>query len=240
MVGFVFLYISSYLLPTESQWEQAFRTHEDLTIPSATAEEVMQERPAERPNDPDELARAAGSLIDAVRHENNPKFQSSAFLGLMKQLRDQEVVIEGNQMVSREDASSWASDFRSSADLKGKGRAMDPVQHPVVSATASGDEQVRESLSSNADNLDEYFRQENEAYIGYWHGQDPPRTATLREDAEWGRLQRDWDNFEATATGIRPIANYQFQAHNPYLVGEASRHHMMHAQERNPLYDVSH
>ncbi|EKM54509.1 uncharacterized protein PHACADRAFT_258401 [Phanerochaete carnosa HHB-10118-sp] len=240
----------------ESQWEQVFKSHEETVAVLRASQEVTQEHPAQRLDNPDELARTAGSLIDAVRHEDNPKFQSSAFLGLMRQLRDREIVIEGNQMVPREEASSWANDLQSSVDVKGKGRAVDIADGTITSsmvpggdstqvyaATAvagqrAGDEQVRGSLSSAVDDLDEYFRQENEAYIGYWRSEAPPRTETPRENAEWGRLQRDWDNFEATATGIRPVANYQFQAHNPYLVGETSRHHAMHIQgERNTLYD---
>ena len=83
---------------------------------------------------PDELARAAGSLIDAVRHERNPKFQNSAFLGLMQQLRDREVVIEGNDMVAAASASGWAADF-ATADIKGKGKGRAVRQrwgHPIA------------------------------------------------------------------------------------------------------------
>lgn len=90
-----------------------------------------------------------------------------------------------------------------------------------------------------AEEIDEYLRQENDAYINYWHATAPPQGAATADGTEsWDRLQRDWDRFEATATGIRPMAHYQFQANNPYLLGETSRHHMMHAPERNTMYDV--
>lgn len=222
----------------------------------------MQERQSAAPQDFDELARAAGSLIDAVRHEQNPKFQNSAFLGLMKQLRDHEVVVEGDKMVPKEEATSFANDFQSwsATDAKGKGRALDPATAlsslSSIASTTPGYNQlqrtpdlrtrnldVRESLLSAEEEIDEYFRQENDAYIGYWHGSPDPAqsTAAPPQAAEWDRLQYDWDRFEATATGIRAMANYQFQAHNPYLVGEtSSRHHLMHTAERNTLHDVSH
>ena len=246
-----------------SQWEEAFQSHEVSRIVSADPEAVTEDRQTFGSEDSDELARAAGSLIEAVRHEQNPKFQNSAFLGLMKQLRDREVVVEGNQMVPKEEASGWASDFQSSVGTdmkgKGKGRAVDIMDQPITStmlpsgssiplqqstATASeqrtdNGDQVRESLLSVEEEIDAYFQQENDAYIGYWHGPTPPRSMTPKENAEWGRLQRDWDSFEATATGIRPVANYQFQSNNPYVLGEASRHHMLHSQERTSLYDVS-
>lgn len=112
-----------FLLLADQQWELAFQVHEEQS--SEAVQE--QQRPAARADDPDELARAAASLIDAVRHEQNPKFQNSAFLGLMKQLRDREVVIEGNQMVPTEEATTtgWAADFQAAADIKGKGRAVE-------------------------------------------------------------------------------------------------------------------
>ena len=48
----------------------------------------------------DELSRTAGVLLDTLKDERNSKFQNSAFLGLMRQLRDKEIRIEGDQMVS--------------------------------------------------------------------------------------------------------------------------------------------
>ena len=48
----------------------------------------------------DELSRTAGVLLDTLKDERNTKFQNSAFLGLMRQLRDKEIRIEGDQMVS--------------------------------------------------------------------------------------------------------------------------------------------
>ena len=91
----------------------------------------MVEETRPRVEDPDELARAAGQVIDAVRHEQNPKFQNSQFLGLMKQLRDREVVVEGSKMVPKEEASGWAADFQSTVDVKGKGKAVDA---PLINA----------------------------------------------------------------------------------------------------------
>ncbi|KIP04201.1 hypothetical protein PHLGIDRAFT_25719 [Phlebiopsis gigantea 11061_1 CR5-6] len=223
------------------QWERAFQVHEEQ--PAAA---VQEQRPAARGDDPDDLARAAASLIDAVRHEQNPKFQNSAFLGLMKQLRDREVVIEGNQVVPTEGtipvASSWAADFQ--ADVKGKGRAVELPAPPPLSVDhhhpgGTPEQQIGDAPAMHAaEEIDEYLRQENDAYINYWHTAAPPQSTEAAHGTEsWDRLQRDWDRFEATATGIRPMAHYQFQANNPYLLGETSRHHMMHAPERNTMYD---
>lgn len=249
----------------EAQWDEAFQSHEALS--AASISETMQEvKPALSVEDPDALARVAGSLIDAVRDEQNPKFRNSAFLGFMKQLRDREVVLEGNKLVPRDatttaptissGASSWTADFQTSVDVKGKGRAFDfggasvgAGQTPAISANFGQARNAEDDLRSQTtlglpameEDIDAYFRAENDSYVDYWHGPTSEQQrgrGTPQQQREWDRLQRDWDRFEATATGIRPTANYQFQVNNPYLLGEAStRHHMMHSQEHNTLYD---
>ncbi|KAL8799365.1 MAG: hypothetical protein Q9182_005937 [Xanthomendoza sp. 2 TL-2023] len=59
------------------------------------------ERSSER--DADELARTAGQLLDNVKHDQSTKFQQSNFLSLMRQLRDKEVKVEGDNLVDVSD-----------------------------------------------------------------------------------------------------------------------------------------
>ncbi|KAL8719368.1 MAG: hypothetical protein Q9225_003625 [Loekoesia sp. 1 TL-2023] len=47
----------------------------------------------------DELARTAGHLLENVKHDQSAKFQGSNFLSLMRQLRDKEVKVEGDNIV---------------------------------------------------------------------------------------------------------------------------------------------
>lgn len=47
----------------------------------------------------DELAKTAGQLLENVKHDQSAKFQGSNFLSLMRQLRDKEVRIEGDNFV---------------------------------------------------------------------------------------------------------------------------------------------
>ncbi|OLL26873.1 hypothetical protein NEOLI_001751 [Neolecta irregularis DAH-3] len=49
----------------------------------------------------DALARTAGQLIESVNHDTSEKFQNSAFFGLMRRIRDKEIVVEGEKMVER-------------------------------------------------------------------------------------------------------------------------------------------
>ncbi|RIB01862.1 hypothetical protein C2G38_2050524 [Gigaspora rosea] len=61
-----------------------------------------------------ELAKTAGKLIESIREETNPKFKNSSFMKFMKQLRDNEVSIEGNKIVEQKSPVSngdWASEF---------------------------------------------------------------------------------------------------------------------------------
>ncbi|KAH9935331.1 uncharacterized protein B0H18DRAFT_975387 [Fomitopsis serialis] len=191
-----------------SHWEREFRSQEAALIP---AEQPQQETSApSRPHDGDELARIAGELVDTVRDAANPKFKNSEFLGLMRQLRDGEVVVDGDKM--------------------GKGRAVDPTSFHSMSPgmTPLGD--FQESP------IDAYLRQENEEYIKLQQEHDAVHPPDVSYD--WW-TQRDWESFEATVTGIRPLAHYQLQPHNPYVLGEASRtrHHAMHSNARNSILE---
>jgi hypothetical protein len=60
-----------------------------------------QEGPQNQQQDPDALAMTAGRLLDRVGDNQSEKFQNSQFLKLMRQLRDREVVVEGDKIVAR-------------------------------------------------------------------------------------------------------------------------------------------
>lgn len=80
-----------------------------------------------------------------------------------------------------------------------------------------------------------YFRQENEEFIEYWNKQQSrpleSASAPTSQEAEWGAMQDSWDSFEATTWGVRAIPTYEFQPHNPYLMGDnayRTRNHSLH------------
>ena len=62
-------------------------------------ESARQDERNQANHEADELARTAGQLLDNLKHDQSEKFQRSAFLALMRQLRDKEVRVEGDQMV---------------------------------------------------------------------------------------------------------------------------------------------
>ena len=68
------------------------------------SDRILQERQEkgkerEVPDDADELARTAGSLLENVKDDVSQKFKQSNFLSLMRQLRDREVRVEGDKLV---------------------------------------------------------------------------------------------------------------------------------------------
>lgn len=209
---------------------------------------------AQRPVGDDELSRMAGMVLDSVQHEGNEKFKKSQFMSLMRQLRDHEVVVEGDDMIPAEQATQQPS-----VDVKGKGRAVpvgglpaagSQIHAPGSQIQATGFRQLAqenlrqihdatvaeaEGVDAQMDDNDAYFARENADYIKYWKDQGEAAEAARNQRAQetnsqWAALQDSWDQFEATATGIKPVPQYQFQPNNPYLLGESSRHHRMHAQ----------
>ena len=67
-------------------------------------------------DDPDALARTAGQLLDSVKNNQSDKFQKSQFLELMRQLRDREVMVEGDKIVGVQSEDS------------GKGKGRDAIE----------------------------------------------------------------------------------------------------------------
>ncbi|KAK2626842.1 hypothetical protein QTJ16_004017 [Diplocarpon rosae] len=71
----------------------ADRIYDPLSLDPEARERELQ-------NDPDALSKTAAQLLDAVAHEQNPKFQNSQFLHLMRQLRGKEATIVGDKLVT--------------------------------------------------------------------------------------------------------------------------------------------
>ncbi|TFK73919.1 TPR-like protein [Pluteus cervinus] len=235
------------LQSNQISWDEEFKLQELAMASQTTAVEPRSEVVSKPQSsfEGDELARTAGMLLENIQHEQNPKFKNSQFVSLMQQLRDGAVVVEGNQMVENTGGVRVNS---SKVDVKGKGRAIEPIEltQPLrVTSLPAGSSlniaspltqvEQNQSTQQQEDENDAYFRQVNEDYVNYWQNANAgPVTQMARMNTGWDKLQEDWDQFEATSTGIRAINPYQFQEGNPYLLGDPSttRHHAMHAQEQ--------
>ncbi|EGN99677.1 hypothetical protein SERLA73DRAFT_167583 [Serpula lacrymans var. lacrymans S7.3] len=230
-------------------WDKEFQSQESLfnQVDSVGAiaphTEVFQDQTPQKSLPTDDLARTAAMLIESVKEEQNPKFQQSQFMGFMRQLRDGEVVVEGNAVVERDAAQASSV----GVDVKGKGRAMDPILNPTQTTGLLGP-RPNENIAAEAtgvrqeDPNESYFRQENEEFARYWqaHHTGPlPVSGSMSETQSWHEMQQNWDSFEATATGIKPVANYQFQPHNPYVLGDSSRthNHAVHLGQSQTFYE---
>ena len=152
----------------------------------------------------------------------------------MKQLRDRKAIVEGNDIVAASPEGQIGQAYTVSADLKGKGKAAPSTaiqevgvsQSHVHSSILDPIEQAASIESEDAN--DAYFQRDNEDYINYWKAHHDPVPPLVSSTEDWQQLHRDWEMFEATTTGVRRIAEYQFQRGNPYLLGERSHNHVMH------------
>ncbi|KAH7929837.1 TPR-like protein [Leucogyrophana mollusca] len=235
-------------------WDKEFQSQESMLSALSPAEVVtvtegLHEQADQKAAVPtDEMARLAAQVINSVKDEQNPKFAQSQFMGLMRQLRDGEVVAEENAFVAKDAALTTPQQV----DVKGKGRAVDPPialsQQPVphvATPTQFTHEAMAQNIESTPQHVDPneaYFRQENADYARYWdshYSPAAPLDASAQNTNSWHEMQQDWDSFEATTAGIKPVANYQFQSNNPYLLGDSSRthHHTAHLSQIQRLYE---
>lgn len=164
----------------------------------------------------------------------------------MKQLRDRTAIVEGNDIVT---ASPEGQMRQTHTNLKGKGKAIpfSPTavhdlgvsQSHVPSSVLRPSEQATPIESEDAN--DAYFRQDNEDYIDYWKAHHAPVSPLVTSSQDWQQLHHDWETFGATTTGVKRLAEYQFQSRNPYILGERSHNHVMHdgSMQRNSFSEVS-
>lgn len=187
-------------------------------------------------------------------------------MGLMRNLRDREIVVEGDKLVEGTAEQKAAA----AVDVKGKGRmnhhqstgvdlehrrAHRSVERSFERRLARGgierdammvdrpDQLAEEGPELDEDPNEAYFKQENAEFQTYWdahHAEPAPMVQASAQQDEWSHLQESWDYFEATSSGITEIDNYQFQDNNPYLLGERSRtrHHMAHLNGPQTFYEV--
>lgn len=221
-------------------WEQEFMQQERILEDNVglTAENPVTV-------DGDELSRTAGLLLDSLKGEENPKFQKSEFMQFMRQIRDKEMVIEGDQMVPASssstsqlatiEATKATASVSSARPILSSGptahvRSMSIENWPMKSVhfdpiTKSVQEpEQTEDLSED----DAYWEAENRDYRDYWEkARSLPSTSATTitpQQMEWDSLQESWDSWEATSTGLKPVIapSYRFQTSNPYVFD--SRH----------------
>ena len=212
--------------------------------------------------DADELSRTAGLLLDSVKDEENPKFQNSAFMGFMRQIRDKEMVVDGDKIVASAEASMTTSSTLSAPRVAStsygtnstviptaRDRSMTVDGWPMKSVHFEPVVTAAESLEGPEEESEEdaYWRAENRDYREYWEKASslaststlPSRLMETAQQQEWGVLQDSWDAWEATATGVKHTAapNYPFQTNNPYVFD--SRSGTRGLQSSNALEQVS-
>jgi peroxin-5 len=119
-----------------SLWDQDFL---QANLPKseqtrALDEELAGSQTSRDATDADALSRTAGSLVETLRHEQNPKFRSSEFMRLMRSLRDKTLVVEGTDFVAGQGSASGSTlPHGEIVDVKGKGKEVADIS--VASTT---------------------------------------------------------------------------------------------------------
>lgn len=186
----------------------------------------------------DDLAATAGLLLDSLRNESNEKFKKSAFMDLMRQVRDHEMIVEGNDMIPASEAIISAQPL--SYEAKGKMRAYEPGQ-PILQRRKSVhfDQMTGEPPLASMDDFQDWDQAELEEEVTSSHRSKMHRIGIIEaQEAEWARLQEDWDQWDATSTGfaerVSEGARYEFQRGNPYM----NREYMRSRTRAGSIYQV--
>jgi alpha-galactosidase/6-phospho-beta-glucosidase family protein len=71
-----------------------------VPAPFVEQDQRQQEQIVDPKEESDALARTAGELLDSVSHDTSDKFAKSSFLALMRQLRDKELRVDGENFIN--------------------------------------------------------------------------------------------------------------------------------------------
>ncbi|KAI9347787.1 hypothetical protein DFJ73DRAFT_836355 [Zopfochytrium polystomum] len=216
-----------------AQWEEEFARHEvswadEFKAEQSWADEFQAEQDADvniTGSPKEALAKTAGLLLDVVENSANPKFKASKFMDFMKQLRDQQLVIEGNKVVEpvkeaqpQDAAANWAAEF--GATVSGgsweEEFQIGPDEAPGITWS---DEFYSQRTQSVPQDPKQASDRENEAaleeafneYYGEGRAYHPP----TKQQVEPAFLNWE-DEFRAREETNRP-SGYNFVANNPYI-----------------------
>ncbi|KAJ3106414.1 Peroxisomal membrane signal receptor PTS1 [Phlyctochytrium planicorne] len=170
------------------------------------------------------LSKTAGLLLDIVENSTNPKFKNSKFLGFMKQIRDQELSIEGNKVVETVkpvgSALDWAKEFNSSVTTQSWEEEFSMDSKPPAPADFASEflQQHRPkdswahefSLSENAGPAEMEDREAQAMEDAFQSYMNPQMRKEEARALEW---ENDWGNF----TPQQQNYDYTFIANNPYV-----------------------
>ncbi|KAJ3117613.1 ATPase of 26S proteasome regulatory subunit 4 [Phlyctochytrium bullatum] len=167
------------------------------------------------------LAKTAGLLLDVVEKSANPKFKSSKFLSFMKQIRDQELSIEGNKVVENikpvtgpDSALDWAKEFNGGVTTQSweeefnleTRQQPDLVREFLRNQNGTSDWAQEFRLSENA-GMSRETEDLEDAYNAHFHAQ------VRNEEARVQEWETDWANFQPSSVPY----SYNFIQNNPFL-----------------------
>jgi peroxin-5 len=200
--------MTSYQTPQQSTHNQL--TNQDWDNQFDQAQSMAQ------PKQSDDLAIAAGQLIDGIDMSANPKLKDSVFLNTMQKIRDGEVKVEGNDLVQSDGqgmmdpktADDWSQEY---LKLQQNAKEGDELV-----------EQLNPPKSTIAELTDDEF--EKAFDFGNWvdkYGEEINSMTDDPQNIEWAQLARDWEKYSSQGEGYRadnPLyETYLFSTTNPFL-----------------------
>lgn len=111
-------YLTMYFI-SESKWDAAFQQNIDQALRNQRSASPPLEQNQRTAENDAALAKTAAELLKSIESDEgmNQKLAQSDFLKLMRQIRDEEIVVDGDQLVQNNEHSS----------SKGKQKATDQV-----------------------------------------------------------------------------------------------------------------
>jgi hypothetical protein len=177
--------------------------------------------PEQTSQDADALARTAGQLLNLVSHDTSTKFQNSAFLDLMRRIRDREVEVQGDDLKA---TGSNTVTPESQVEAVPPG-LQDMRPHDTTSSTPS---YTRDEVSSQFafPNLDSVYEptaadleETPQPSVGTWTAQPMQNTPAGRASDADAMYTSAADEYPANAADLHPGGRWYPEMHSPRMSG---------------------
>ncbi|KAJ3126027.1 hypothetical protein HK098_007965 [Nowakowskiella sp. JEL0407] len=204
-------------------WEQEFQTAnqtwaDEFTASQASTVEITAS------DSKDAVQQSASVLVNVLNKSNNPKLLQSEFFGFMKQLKDKDLEIEGNNVIpassSATSKTDWASEFSATA----------ATGQRIIDGGENWQDEFAEKFGDAFDEkqwADEFFQREEigKSDTNNWTNEyelfNPESRKQFGEDSDaWETLKEEWNRLGLSSpmrASDPRYEEYEFAQENPYM-----------------------
>jgi len=217
-----------------SQYEQSMKSKTESTWAKEYIEIEQRINDDKEQDDPTSLKQAAEAVYAIANESNDSKLKNSKFMGLMEQIKDSKVTIEGNNLVSSGSpmirAQEWARSFGTKLNTNSWEEVWDQhsnereraIPNPVRRSQTWIEEYQQypeplksfESNNSKASTIDDAdYKIMEQAFKDYYGANDWVQTYRRNiahlsqdpQDLEWEKLEKNWISKSITNNGYRAL-----------------------------------